>query len=350
VRPSTTFVRDPSYALIGGADYARDASPAYPPVERLLAELEGGSEALLFSSGMAAAMAALATLRPGDHLVTPRVYYWGLRAALGRFAGRWGVHLTEVDLGDLDALRGALRPGATKLVWVETPANPTLGVVDIEQVAGLAHDAGARVVVDSTVATPVHTRPLELGADLVLHSATKSLNGHGDVVAGVLVTRELGELWRAAREHRRDAGAILGAFEAWLLHRGLRTLFVRVERASSTALELARRLDAHPGVSRVLYPALERHPGHAVAARQMRGGFGSLLSIQVGGGAERALAVASRLELFVRATSLGGVESLVEHRATIEGPSSPAPDDLLRLSIGLEHVDDLWADLERALG
>lgn len=349
IRPSTTFARDEGYALIAGVDYARDASPAYPPVEALLASLERGADALLYASGMAAASAVLATLRPGDHVIAPKVCYWGLRAALRRFSARWDVALSEVDLGDVAALRDELRPGATRLVWVETPANPTLDVVDIALVAEIAHAAEARVVVDSTVATPVHTRPLDLGADLVLHAATKSLNGHSDVVAGALVTRELDEHWALIRQARRDGGAILGAFEAWLLHRGLRTLFVRVERASANALELARRLDEHPGVERVLYPGLGSHPGHAIAARQMRGGYGSLLSICVGGGAERALEVASKLRVFVRATSLGGVESLVEHRASIEGPESAAPADLLRLSVGIEDLADLWADLDAAL-
>jgi cystathionine gamma-synthase len=275
--------------------------------------------------------------------------YWALRGWLGAFCARWGLGLDLVDTHDLDALRAAVRPGVTRLVWIETPANPTWDVTDIAAAAAIAHGAGARLAVDSTAATPVHTRPLTLGADLVMHSATKYLNGHSDVIAGALVTGARDERWGAICAHRRTTGAILGPFEAWLLHRGMRTLAVRVRRQSATALAVAAALDGGAGVAAVLYPGLPSHPQHALAARQMRGGFGGMMSVRVAGGAEAALAVAGRLRLFARATSLGGVESLVEHRASVEPPDSPVPKDLLRLSIGLEDPDELAADLLAAL-
>jgi cystathionine gamma-synthase len=350
IQLSTTYARDAAYQL-PGPGYTRDENPTPGHAERVVAALEGGAAALAFASGMAAATAAIrASCRPGDHVIAPRVGYYNLRGWLERFAARWGVGLDLVDTTDLAAVRAALRPGATRLVWLETPANPTWDVTDIAAAAELAHAAGARLAVDSTCATPVHTRPLALGADLVMHSATKYLGGHSDVLAGVLVTRAEDEHWAALRELRHDEGACLGPLEAYLLLRGLRTLFVRVERASRTAHRLAERLAALPGVA-VRYPGLPAHPQHAVAARQMQRGFGGMLSIQVGGGsaAADALAVVRRLRVWVPATSLGGVESLVEHRFTVEGPGTPTPPDLLRLSVGLEHEDDLFEDLREAL-
>jgi cystathionine gamma-synthase len=348
IQLATTYARDADYALIGNRDYTRDKNPTYLHAERLLAGLEGGHEAMLFASGMSAATTAIrAAVKPGDHVVAPRVSYFALRAWLGQLRDRWGVHVDFVDTTDLGAVAAALRP-TTRLVWFETPANPTWEVTDIAAVAELAHRAGAFVCVDSTVATPVHTRPLALGADLVMHAATKYLNGHSDVLAGALVAARDSELWRAIALARREEGAVLGPMEAWLLLRGMRTLFARVERSSATALALASRLEALPGVT-VRYPGLASHPHHDVAARQMTRGFGGMLSIQVGGGAARALAVAKRLQLWITATSLGGVESLVEHRASVEGPTTPTPPDLLRLSVGLEHPDDLFDDLRQAL-
>lgn len=348
---STTYARDEGYRLPAAHEYTRDDNPTYRAPEQLLADLEGGADARLFASGMAAATAAVqALVRPGARLVASRAMYHGLRLWMTEWCQAWNVDLELVDATDLDALRAAVQRGPTSLVWIETPANPTWDVVDIAAAAEIARAAGARLAVDSTVATPVHTRPLALGADLVMHSATKALNGHSDVLAGALAAARDDEAWQRVRRLRRTQGAVLGPFEAWLLLRGMRTLFVRVERASSTALELARRLSGHARVERVLYPGLESHPGHLVAARQMKGGFGAMLSILVKGGAEDALRVAGRLKVFLRATSLGGVESLVEHRASVEGPGTLAPPSLLRLSIGLESVDDLWADLDEALG
>jgi cystathionine gamma-synthase len=350
IHPSTTYARDEAYRLLAkDRDYSRDKNPTYVGVEAQLAALEGGEAALLFSSGMAVASAVFQTLAPGDHVVAPRATYFGLRKWLTAFCARWGLGLELYTNDDLDSLAAAVRPGHTKIVWAETPANPTWEVTDLAAAAEIAHRAGARLAVDSTVPTPVLTRPLALGADLVMHSATKYLNGHGDVVGGALVTAKRDEHFTLLNAHRHDAGAVLGTFEAWLLGRGLRTLFVRVERASDTALFLARRLAENAAVARVLYPGLPSHPGHAIAAKQMAGRFGGMLSILVRGGAPGALGVAGRLRRFARATSLGGVESLVEHRHTAEGPGSLAPPDLLRLSIGLEDPEDLWEDLAEAL-
>ncbi|HSN25741.1 MAG TPA: aminotransferase class I/II-fold pyridoxal phosphate-dependent enzyme [Kofleriaceae bacterium] len=346
IQLATTYARDDQYVLHGPM-YARDENRLYQTIENVLTRLEGGSGALVFPSGMAAATAAIrAHLRPGDHLIAPRVGYFAVRNWIQRFCARWGVHVDTVDTTSLDAVRAAMRPGKTKLVWFETPANPTWDVTDIAGVCELAHAAGARVGVDSTCASPVVTRPLELGADIVMHSATKYLGGHSDVLAGALITRADDEVWAEIKLIRHDEGPILGPLEAYLLLRGMRTLFVRVEKQCRTALALAQRLE---GLCDVLYPGLPSHPHHVVAARQMTGGFGGMLSIRTGGGASRALSVVNRLRLWVPATSLGGVESLVEHRASVEGPNSPTPDDLLRLSVGLEHEDDLFEDLAGAL-
>jgi cystathionine gamma-synthase len=350
VSPSTTFARDDDYRLVSAAhSYARDDNPSFLVAERMLARLEGGAAAMLFSSGMAAAMSVVQTLEPGDHIVAPKVMYWGLRNWLLNFCERWGVGIDLYDSAIADDLAGTVIEGRTKLVWIETPCNPTWDVVDIALAAEVAHRIGARLAVDSTVPTPVLTRPIELGADLVMHSATKYLNGHGDVVAGALVTARDDEHWQRIQQVRAEGGAILGSFEAWLLQRGMRTLFVRVNKASASALCIAEHFDGHPELESVLYPGLASHAGHDVARRQMQGGFGGMLSLCVRGGEQAALSVAKRCRVFIRATSLGGVESLIEHRYSIEGAKSPIPKNLLRLSIGIEHADDLVADLEQAL-
>ncbi|HEX6255630.1 MAG TPA: aminotransferase class I/II-fold pyridoxal phosphate-dependent enzyme [Euzebyales bacterium] len=349
IHMSTTFARGADGSLVGGHEYTRADNPTYEQPERLLAALEGCDIALLFSSGMAAVSAPFCALVPGDHVVAPMIMYWGLRKWLSEFALSWGVTVTHVDTTDLDALRAAMRPGRTRLVWIETPANPTWDVTDIAAVAEIAHDAHARLAVDSTVATPVHTRPLAFGADLVVHSATKFLNGHGDVLAGALVTAVDDPFVQRIRAWRRGAGAVPGSMSAWLLLRGMRTLFPRVLRSSENARAIAEHFADDPRLSSVLYPGLASHPGHPVAARQMTDGFGGMLSVRVRGGAAAAAATLARLQVFARATSLGGTESLAEHRAPAEGPSTPVPDDLLRLSIGLEHPDDLIADLDQAL-
>ena len=349
LQPSTTFARGADYQLLGGRVYSRDESPTFDPAEQLLARLEGGAGAMLFASGMASATAVFRALcRPGDHIVAQDVMYFGLRSWLKRLAAQWQLELDLVDASRADELRRVVRKGKTRIVWVETPCNPTWDVVDLAAAAEIAHGAGALLAVDSTVATPVHTRPIEHGADLVMHAATKYLNGHSDVLAGALVAARADETWEALHRSRHDDGACLGPFEAWLLLRGMRTLFPRVERQSATALELSRRLEKLPGV-RVLYPGLPSHPGHEVARRQMQHGFGGMLSVQLAGGRAAALAAAGKTEVFLRATSLGGVESLIEHRETAEGPDTISPPDLLRLSIGIEDVEDLWQDLEQAL-
>ncbi len=349
LQPSTTFLRDPDNRYRRGFDYARDASPVGHIVEDLLCRLEGGTAAMLFASGMAAATAIFRALPYGAHVVAPRVMYWGLRKWLLGQAARGRLAVDLVPLDDLDAVRAAVCPGRTRLLWAETPANPTWVVADLAGLAAIARDAGAHLAVDNTVPTPLLTRPLELGAHLVLHSATKYLNGHSDLLAGAIVTAAEDELWQELRTLRHDEGAVLGAFEAWLLLRGLRTLPVRLRAQCAAALNLAAALERHAAVEQVLYPGLPSHPGHALALRQMRGGFGGMLSIVVRGGAEAAIATAARVRIWTRATSLGGVESLIEHRASIEGPHTPAPPGLLRLSVGLEDPVDLLADLEDAL-
>lgn len=346
---SSTYERGADGSYPGGRIYARDASPAYDVVEALLAELEGGAAAKLFPSGMAAASAVLATLRPGERLLVPELMYWGLRNWLQQQASAGAFELAFYDNVNLADLEAQLKQAPTRWVWVETPANPTWEITDIAAAVALAHAHGARVAVDSTVATPLLTRPLELGADVVMHSATKYLNGHSDVVAGVLVTRTLDDDWTCIGHWRAHGGAILGPFEAWLLQRGLRTLHLRVAAANRNAQQLAEWLEAQPRVAAVLYPGLHSHPQHVIAARQMKGGFGAILSVRIKGGAAAALAVVGKLQLFKRATSLGGVESLAEHRASLEGAGTRCPDDLIRLSIGIEAVADLQADLAQAL-
>jgi len=284
------------------------------------------------------------------HVVAPNVMYWGLRKWLLEDAPGLGIEAIFVDANDAAAIRAAVRPGRTSLLWVETPANPLWTITDIEEAARIAHDAGALLAVDATVPTPVLMNPIALGADIVMHSGTKYLNGHSDVVAGVLVFAAKGGNFERAARARSMLGAILGPFEAALLLRGLRTLHVRVRHQCASALVIARHFARYPRVEAVLYPGLETHPGHAIAARQMRGGFGGMLSVRVKGGESAAIATAANVKLWKRATSLGGIESLVEHRASIEGPGTPCPPDLLRLSVGLESTDDLIGDLEQAIG
>ncbi len=349
VHVSSTFQRDPDNQYRRGRSYGRADNPTCDQPQALLTALEGGVDTLLFSSGMAAAAAVFQSLPRGAHVVAPRVMYWGLRGWLRNFAEGWGIETDFVDATALDVLRTAVRPGRTRLVWIETPANPLWSITDIAGAAEIAHAAGALLAVDSTAATPVLTRPLALGADLVMHSATKYLNGHSDVIAGSLTTARKDMFWERLVAARSGGGAILGGFEAYLLLRGMRTLFPRVERACRSAQQIAEALSAHPRVAAVLYPGLPAHPGHAVAARQMTGGFGGMLSIRVEGGASAAIAAAAKVKVWQRATSLGGVESLIEHRASIEGAGSPVPPDLLRLSVGIEDPDDLLADLDAAL-
>ncbi len=349
IHPATTYLRDPDNRYRRGREYARADNPSFDQPEALLAALEQGEDALVFSSGMAAAVACFLALRPGDHVVAAEVMYWGLRGWLDGYAREWGLDVEFADMRDLSALKARLRPGKTKLVWIETPGNPLWHITDIAEAARLAHAASAKIAVDSTVATPVFTRPLTLGADIVMHSATKYLNGHSDVLAGALITRAKDDYWQRIETMRIKLGSVLGPFEAFLLTRGMRTLFPRVRTASESAMKIARAMQKNPNVVEVLYPGLVGVRGHDIAARQMEGGFGGMLSIRVKGGEQAAIAAASRVKLWKRATSLGGVESLIEHRGSIEGAGSPCPLDLLRLSVGIEAADDLLADLSAAL-
>lgn len=349
IQPSTTFARDENYELIGDYVYSRTQSPNNEHVEQLATDLDNGAEALLFSSGMAAITSVFETVKMGQQIVAPTIMYYGAQDWLRWIAERRNIELSLFDPTDPEALQRTIKPKKAAIVWIETPVNPTWDVIDIEQAAGLAHAAGAILGVDATVAPPVTTQALQLGADLVFHSATKYMNGHSDLTAGILVTKRADARWQEIKFVREHSGGVLGSFEAWLLLRGMRTLALRFERASNSALKIARHFANHPKLEAVLYPGLESHPGHAIARRQMRNGFGGMLSICVTGGAKEALAVAVNLKLFIPATSLGGVESLVEHRASVESPLSKVKPNLLRLSIGIEEPADLIADLEQAL-
>jgi len=346
---SSTFLRDEDNQYRSGHNYARADNPAFDQPEALLAALEDGAEAMVFASGMAAATAVFQSLQPGEHVVAPKVMYWSLRSWVTSFAKTWGLAVDFADMSDLDAVRATVQRDRTKLVWVETPGNPMWNITDIAAVAEIAHGAGARLAVDSTVATPVLTRPITLGADIVMHSATKYLNGHSDIVAGALVTPTTDDFWERIKQNRIQLGGILGSFESWLLLRGMRTLFPRVRTACASAQKIAEAFTSQAGVREVLYPGLQNSRGHQIAARQMEGGFGGMLSIRVKGGEQAAIATAAKVRIWKRATSLGGVESLIEHRASIEGPDTPCPPDLLRLSVGIEDTGDLIADLSQAL-
>jgi cystathionine gamma-synthase len=349
VHLSTTYLRDEDNEYRSGRSYVREDNPTWDQAEALITRLENGAATLLFSAGMAAATAPFLALRPGDHVVLPEVMYWGFRKWLLGPATEWGLKVDLVDMINLERVQAAMRPGKTKIVWAETPSNPMWQVFDLKALAEIAHGAGARLGVDSTCATPILTQPIALGADLVMHAATKYLNGHSDVLAGSLTTARQDEYWQRIYGVRTSCGAVLGSFEAWLLVRGMRTLPLRVKQCSANALYLAERLERHPGVEQVLYPGLSSHPQHALAKRQMQGGFGGMLSIRVKGGEAAAVRCAARVQLWKRATSLGGVESLIEHRASIEGQGTPVPRDLLRLSAGIESAEELLADLAEAL-
>lgn len=349
IHVSTTFERDADNRYRRGYAYARSDNATVRATERILCELEGGAGALLFASGMAAAAALCLSLERPVHIVAPNVMYWAFRKWLANDARTFGLDVSFVDASDPREVAAAIIPGKTRLVWLETPANPLWTMSDIPAIADITHASGALLAVDSTVATPVLTRPLTLGADIVAHSATKYLNGHSDVVAGTLIFAAEDELMHRSARQRDSLGAVLGPFEAALLQRGLRTLFIRVRHQCATAMCLATHFAAHPLVTEVLYPGLPSHPGHDVARRQMQGGYGGMLSLRVWGGEQAAIATAAHVRLWKRATSLGGTESLIEHRGSVEGPGSPCPLDLLRLSVGLETADDLIADLEAAL-
>ena len=348
IHTATTYARDERYALIGYG-YSRSANPTCAQVESVLARLEGAEEALVFGSGLAGVATFFDTVRTGERVVAPRIMYHGCADWLRRLEQRRGIDVAFFDATAPGALEAAVREGKTAVVWIEPSVNPTWDVIDVRAAAQIAHAAGAALGVDATATPAVTLRALDLGADVVFHSGTKYLAGHSDVTAGVLATRIADERWEDIKLARTLMGGVLGAFEAWLLLRGMRTLHVRYERQAANAMAIAQHFERHPRLKAVLYPGLKSHPGHAIARRQMTNGFGAMLSLLVAGDAEAAKQVATRTRLFVPATSLGGVESLIEHRASVEGPDSIVPKNLLRLSVGIENVDELVADLEQAL-
>ncbi len=349
IDPSVTFARDEDLRLIGNYVYGRYANPTYEQLETVICDLEGGRNALFFASGLAAIAALFETVNMGEHIVAPRVMYHGTVDWLKRISEKRNIGLTLFDPSDPEGLTRSVIPGQTSVVWIESPINPSWDVIDIERAAGDAHAAGAILGVDCTAASPISTQALTLGADIVFHSATKYLNGHSDLNAGVLVTGEANARWEEIDEVRRLTGGILGSFEAWLLLRGMRTLALRWERCSQNAMKIAQFLESHPAVESVLYPGLPSHPSHELAKRQMTNGFGGMMSLQMKGGETAAHQLASQTKLFVRATSLGGVESLIEHRRTVEGAHSEVPVNLIRISVGIENLDDLLDDLRQAL-
>jgi len=346
---ATTFIRDPDNQYRKGYSYGRPDNATVRQAEAVLTALEGGAASLVLASGMSAATATFLALERPAHVVAPKVMYWGLRKWLAEDAPSLGIEASFVDAADPAAIRAGVQPGKTRLIWIETPANPLWTITDIADTAAIAHAAGSLLAVDSTVQTPVLTQPIALGADIVMHSGTKYLNGHSDVIAGALVFARKDATWERAVRLRAMLGTILGPFEAALLLRGMRTLHLRVRHQCAAAMAMAQHFARHPRVEAVLYPGLATHPGHGTAARQMAGGFGGMLSIRVKGGEAAAIAAAAKVQIWKRATSLGGVESLIEHRASIEGADSPCPPDLLRLSVGLESPADLIGDLEQAI-
>ncbi len=346
---STTFERSPAGEYPLGFSYSREDNPNRRALEACLASLEGGKEALCFASGLAVATALVQSLEPGDHIIAPDDVYWGLRRVIGEVFGKWGLETTYADMTSIDDFHAALRPN-TRLVWVETPSNPLMKITDLTAIVALSRQAGPNIVTvcDGTFATPILQRPLDCGIDMVVHSTTKYISGHSDVIGGALITRHDNYLFERARKSQRYGGSVPSPFDCWLTRRGVDTLPCRVRAHSENALRVAQYLKTHAAVDAVHYPGLPDHPGYKTAARQMSA-FGGMLSFQVRGNRETALGVAARCRLFIRATSLGGAHSLIEHRASVEGPQTQTPQNLLRVSVGLEHPDDLIADLGQAL-
>lgn len=345
---STTFEREADGSYPRGYIYVRNNNPNRMALEECLCALEGGAAAAAFASGSAATMSVFQALSPGDHVIAPTDAYHGTSRLLREVFAPWGLETTFVDMTDPAQTEQAVQP-RTRLVWVETPSNPLLKVTDIARIAEIAHAAGARCVCDNTWATPILQRPFELGADLIMHATTKYLGGHTDVMGGAVVARVEDEFFQRVRKLQAQTGAVPSPFDCWLVLRGIRTLPYRMRAHSENAMRVAGFLSRHSGVEAVHYPGLKEHPGHGIAARQM-GAFGGMASFLVKGDRDTAMGVAARVRIFTRATSLGGTESLIEHRASIEGPGTRTPDNLLRLSIGLENADDLIEDLARALG
>ncbi len=349
---TSTYKQDGVGGLREGYEYSRSANPTRTALEASLAALEGGTRGFAFASGLAAEDTLLrAICRPGDHLILPGDAYGGTFRLVAQVLAKWGLDYSAVPLDDLDAVRAAIRP-TTRVVWCETPTNPLLGIADIAELATIAHEAQARLVVDNTFASPYLQQPLALGADVVVHSTTKYLGGHSDVIGGALITADAA-LAEPLAFHQNAMGAVAGPFDAWLVLRGIKTLGVRMDRHCANAVRIVDFLTAHPAVDRVLYPGLPEHPGHDVAAKQMRG-FGGMVSFTLRGGEETALKVCGLVEVFTLGESLGGVESLIEHpgrmtHASVAGSALEVPNDLVRLSVGIEDIEDLIADLASAL-
>jgi cystathionine gamma-synthase len=344
---STTFERDANGDFSRGYSYSRPTNPTRAALEQCLAALEGGADATCYGSGSAASLAVFSLLRPGDHVIAPVEAYHGTAKQLRDLIGPMGVEFSFIDMTQLDRVRAELR-ATTRLVWIETPSNPMLNISDIAAICDLAQQRRALVCCDNTFATPVWQIPFELGADLIMHSSTKYFGGHSDLMGGVVITRERGELAEQLRDYQGTAGSVPSPFDCWLIRRSVTTLSCRVKAQTATAQRLAEFLSQHPRIERVFYPGLSQHPGHAIAGRQMSG-FGAMLSFCVRGDRQTAFDVAARTRLFIRATSLGGVESLIEHRASVEGPHTVTPETLLRVSVGLENCEDLMADIDQAL-
>lgn len=344
---STTFERGADGEYPRGFSYSREDNPNRHSLEQCLASLEGGKEALAFSSGLAVVTAVVQGLEPGDHILAPDDVYWGLRKVIGEVFAKAGLETTYLDMTDVNGLRAAIRPN-TRLLWLETPSNPLLKITNLAVMPEIARKANIVTVCDSTFASPILQRPLEWNIDMVMHSTTKYISGHSDVVGGALITKFDNYLFERARKVQKYGGSVPSPFDCWLTMRGIETLPYRVRAQCENALKIATFLSGHPSIEAVHYPGLPTHPGHALAANQMSA-FGGMLSARVRGGREKAMAVAARTQLFIRATSLGGAHSLIEHRASVEGPQSRTPQNLLRMSIGLENVEDLIADLEQAL-
>jgi cystathionine gamma-synthase len=352
IQPAATYARDENYDIRKPYWYRRDGSQTTAHAEAVIAELEGAKESLLFASGMSAATAVIESLPTGAHVVAPEVMYHGVKMQLQAYEANGRITLSSYTAGNLGELAGAVQPGKTQLVWAETPNNPNWEVTDIQAAADIAHGAGAKLITDCTGTPPNITRALDFGADISFHSATKYLGGHSDVTAGVLSVRETGGeggFWEQIALIRKLQGTVLQSFDAWLLVRGMRTLFLRVEKASANAMAIAKHFEGHPALEAVLYPGLPSDPGHEVAKRQTVGLFGGMMSIIVKGSEQTAIDVCRFTEVFYPATSLGGVESLIEHRKTVSGEGFPVHPRLLRLSIGIEDADDLIYDLEQAL-
>ena len=347
IQLSTTFARAADGSYPQGHTYSRSGNPNRAQLEECIATLEGGAAGLAFGSGMASVSAVLQALKPGDHVICTHDAYHGVLRVLREVMVSWGLKVSYVDTTDTDALKAAVTR-ETRLIWVESPSNPLLRISDLTAAAEIAHKAGAIAACDNTFATPVLQKPLEHGMDLVMHSTTKYLGGHSDVLGGALVCREMDAFTERLRFLQSTMGAVPSSFDCWLLLRGATTLHLRVKAACANASVIARHLAAHPKVEKVYYPGLESHPGHALAARQMSA-FGAVLSFTLRGGEPAALDTVAKVKLFTRATSLGGVESLIEHRASVEGPETKTPRNLLRVSVGVEHAADLTADLDQAL-